>query len=316
MIYVIKNIGNHSNNNYALIYLASSINLINMTFLKILIPVILFISCGSEEETPMTPNPPEENDIDISEGFMSPSSYDGYDLVWQDEFDGSSLDLSKWDYDIGTGCPNLCGWGNEEKQYYRSQNVIVGNGVATIRARRESFEESDFTSGKIVTRNIQSFQYGRIDVRALLPDGGQGMWPAIWMLGINQPTVGWPSCGEIDIMEMFGGGGKENRITGNVFWEEGGPANVPSAYTVSGKTFASEYHVFSIEWDDSEIKWFVNNEEFKSFSTSRATRDAFRLPFYFIMNVAVGGIPPGDPDASTDFPTEMRVDYVRYFQKQ
>lgn len=289
------------------------------SFLQFTVCSLLLISCSTDPLAPSQPitppNPNLNNNIDIDEGYMSPMSYNGMELIWSDEFDGNTLDLAKWDYDIGTGCPDLCGWGNNELQFYRSQNVSVGGGVVTLTAQQEAVEDSDYSSGKIVTRNIQSFQYGRIDVRALLPDGGQGMWPALWMLGVNQPTVGWPACGEIDIMEMRGGRNRENIISGNVFWEDGGQRDSPTIYQLSGKTFFDEYHVFSIEWFEKEILWYVNDEIYKSFNTNGIAKDEFRLPFYFIMNLAVGGNYPGPPDNTTSLPSQMKVDYVRYFQK-
>ena len=281
--------------------------------------LLFFLACSGDDgipSQPITPGNPNTNDnVDLDNGFMSPMSYNGMELIWSDEFDGNSLDLTKWDYDIGTGCPDLCGWGNNELQYYRSQNVSVGSGVVTFTAQREDFQSNQYTSGKIVTRNIQSFQYGRLDIRALMPAGGQGMWPALWLLGINQPTVGWPACGEIDVMEMIGGRNRENQISGNVFWEDGGVREAPSTYQLSGKTFFDEYHVFSIEWVENEILWYVNDELYKSFNTNGVAKDEFRLPFYFIMNLAVGGNFPGNPDNTTSLPSQMKVDYVRFFQK-
>ena len=253
--------------------------------------------------------------VPVGNGYSTPFSYEGMELVWNDEFLGSSLNEEDWSHDIGNGCPDLCGWGNNELEYYRPENLTVGNGVLTIEAKRESFEGYDYTSSKIVTRNKQAFKYGRIDIRATLPKG-QGLWPALWMLGTNQPVVGWPKCGEIDIMEMVGGSGRENTIGGNVFWDSSGTTDQPKSYSLSDGTFADEFHVFSIIWTESEIKWYVDDNLFHTFSTTPVDRSEFQEPFYLIFNVAVGGNWPGSPDGTTVFPTQMQVDYVRVFQEK
>jgi len=133
-----------------------------------------------------------DNEVDVSQGYISPLEYEGYILSWNDEFNGSTINTDSWVFEIGTGCPNLCGWGNNELQYYRQQNAWVGNGVLTIEARKESYYGSQYTSARIKTQGYKSFQYGRIDIRALLPKG-QGIWPALWMLGNNITSAGWPS---------------------------------------------------------------------------------------------------------------------------
>ena len=254
--------------------------------------------------------------VDIGAGYSTPISYPDMTLVWNDEFDDQVLNTDDWSYDIGDGCPNLCGWGNEELEYYREQNVWLEDGRLTIEAREESFGGSFYTSGKIVTRGKQAVQYGRVDIRATLPKG-QGLWPALWLLGTNQPVVGWPDCGEIDIMEMRGGNGRENTVGANVFYSIPSttyPIDQPARYTLDEGTFADEFHVFSITWNEQEIKWFVDDNEYHSFSITQADRDEFQNPFYIIMNVAVGGTFPGNPDNTTVFPTRMQVDYIRVFQ--
>jgi len=249
----------------------------------------------------------------IGTGPTSPFEYEDFILDWNDEFEGNLLNTEKWSYDIGTGCPDLCGWGNNELQYYREENNTVSNGVLTMEARRENFEGSEFTSAKVVTRDKHQFLFGRFDIRAKLPEG-QGLWPALWLLGVNQPTVGWPSCGEIDIMEMIGGEGREKESHGNVFWEENGTRDMVGDYILQEGTFAEDFHVFSIIWDDEKITWLVDDEPFHSFGLQGQPKSAFKNPFYFLMNVAVGGTWPGNPDGTTNFPTSMEVDYVRIFR--
>jgi len=250
----------------------------------------------------------------LTQGFTSPMHYDGYTLVWNDEFSGSAINTDYWVFEAGTGCPHLCGWGNDELQYYRSQNAWVDEGVLIIEARRENFGGRQFTSARMKTQGRQSFQYGRIDIRALLPIG-QGMWPALWMLGDNITTVGWPRCGEIDIMEMVGGGGRENTVHGTVHWHTDRHVHAGGSYTMPSGIFADKYHVFSIVWDETHIRFMVNNIQYYVINITPEHMTEFHQRFFFIFNIAVGGRWPGSPDATTIFPQQMRVDYVRVFQR-
>lgn len=251
--------------------------------------------------------------ISVGDGYTSPTSYPGMQLRWNDEFEGTALSTSNWTHEIGTGCPNICGWGNNELQYYRQENTTVSGGVLTIEARNENFQGSNYTSSRIISKGKQSFQYGRMDIRALLPEG-QGIWPALWMLGANISSVGWPRCGEIDIMEMIGGNGRENTTHGTAHWDENGRVLDSGSFTLSEGSFSDEYHVFSIVWTDELISFLVNDQEYHSFSITQSERAAFQKEFFFIMNIAVGGDWPGSPNSSTFFPTRMSVDYVRVFQ--
>ncbi len=247
------------------------------------------------------------------EGYSTPLNYEGMTLIWSDEFTGTNIDPNKWSHDIGNGCPNLCGWGNNELEYYRKENSRVENGVLVIEAKKEQFQGSAYTSSKILTRDKFDFKYGRVDARARLPKG-QGLWPAIWMLGANHSTVGWPSCGEIDIMEMIGGSGRERTSHGNVFWDDEGVQDFVGEHSLNSGYFYDEYHVFSIIWNASKITWYVDDIEFHSFDITDNTRSEFRNNFFLIVNVAVGGNWPGNPDNTTLFPTDMKVDYIRVFQ--
>ncbi len=252
-------------------------------------------------------------DVSIEDGYISPLTYEGYELVWNDEFDGSSIDPANWVFETGTGCPHLCGWGNNELQYYRRENAWVEDGVLTIEARAESYQGSNYTSARMKTQNKRSFRYGRIDIRALLP-WGQGIWPALWMLGDNITTVGWPKCGEIDIMEMIGGQGRDNQVHGTLHWDNNGHTYTGGRYTLESGIFADEYHVFSIIWDEISIKWLVNDKQFHEINITPAHMTEFHDQFFFIFNVAVGGNWPGSPDETTVFPQQMRVDYIRVFE--
>ena len=276
--------------------------------LFILCPFFL-INCGGSDDTPDTPT---ENSIIPTEGPDSPLSYPNMTLVWQEEFEGNSLNLDSWTYEIGTG---QNGWGNNELQYYTDDNTSLIEGNLVITAKKENVGGREYTSSRIITEDKHSFQYGRIDVRAALPEG-QGMWPAIWMLGSNFRTVGWPSCGEIDIMEMVGGNGRENTVLGTAHWSNNGShAEFGGTRTLPFGSFHGVYHVFSIVWNESSISWLVDNQQYHVLDITPAELDEFKNQFFFILNIAVGGNLPGPPNASTSFPQHLVVDYIRVFQE-
>ncbi len=247
------------------------------------------------------------------DGYTTPDNYPGMTLVWGDEFDTpGALDPSKWTYDLGNGS---WGWGNNELQNYTNnpENVKVEDGRLFIFARNEG----GYTSARVKSQGLYDFQFGRVDIRAMLPIG-QGIWPALWMLGSDITTESWPACGEIDIMEMVGH--QPRLIHGTVHW---GPNNGQHQYYGSTapaltfpETFADEFHVFSIEWQENEIKFLMDDVHYHTVTPSNMNGMAypFNDAFFFIMNVAVGGEWPGNPDETTPFPGFMAVDYVRVFQ--
>lgn len=245
-------------------------------------------------------------------GYSTPLEYPGYTLVWHDEFEGTSLSAD-WVHDIGTGAS---GWGNNELQYYRPENTTVNDGLLIITAKQENFGGRNYTSSRIKTQGQQAFSKGRIDIRAALPYG-QGIWPALWMLGENFPTVGWPACGEIDIMELVGGAGTNDRtVHGTVHWlNAGAHASYSGSNTLSEGKFADAFHVFSIIWNDTSIKWLRDDMQYHAADITPAELSEFQNAFFFILNIAVGGNWPGSPDATTVFPQTMAVDYVRVFQQ-
>jgi hypothetical protein len=261
-----------------------------------------------------------EVEIDLSipiptTGYSTPSSYSGKILIWNDEFSGAIVDETKWTFEIGTGCPN-CGWGNNELEYYRKENTSIVEGNLIIEAKAESFGAMAYTSSRLITKGKLDFKYGRVDVRAALPKG-QGLWPAIWMLGSNISTVGWPACGEIDIMEMVGGEGRDNRIYGTAHWDNAGSyANYGGNYALSSGIFNNEFHVFSITWDANYIRWFMDDIQYHEILITPTGLSEFHETYFMILNVAVGGNWPGSPDGTTKFPQRMIVDYVRVFQNQ
>lgn len=245
-------------------------------------------------------------------GYTTPKSYSGYNLSWSDEFEGVSLDESSWTYETGTGNN---GWGNNELQYYRKENTRVEKGCLIIEAKNENFGGQNYTSSRLITKGKQEFEYGRVDIRAALPKG-QGIWPALWMLGSNFQTSGWPACGEIDIMELIGGLGKDNTVHGTVHWDNtGNYANYGDHYTLSNGIFNDEFHVFSIIWNENTIKWYMDDILYNTIDITPTALSEFHQNYFFIFNVAVGGNWPGSPDATTSFPQRMIVDYIRAFQK-
>lgn len=232
-------------------------------------------------------------------------------LAWADEFDAKSLNTAHWSFETGNGSN---GWGNNELQFYRTENTSIQNGHLVITAKKEGFGGKDFTSSRIITKGKKEFRYGRIDIRAALPKG-QGIWPALWMLGANYATVSWPACGEIDIMEMLGGSGRENTVHGTVHWQnEGKHAMFGGKTTLPSGTFSNQFAVYSIVWDATSIRWLVDNRQYHVIDTTPAELDEFRRSFFFIFNVAVGGNWPGSPNQTTAFPQHLIVDYVRVFQ--
>lgn len=241
-----------------------------------------------------------------------------WQLVWADEFDqpdGSAVDPTKWSFNTGGG-----GWGNSEWQYYtdRTDNARIEDGALMIIAQREAYKGSRYTSARLVTKNKGDWLYGKFEVRAKLPYG-QGIWPAIWMLPTDWEYGGWPLSGEIDIMELVGH--EPGTVYGTIHYGN------PHTYTgdhyslPAGQTFADDYHVFALEWEPGEIRWYVDGIHYqtqKEWFTS-STRGTYPAPFdkrfHLILNVAVGGVWPGYPDETTVFPQVMYVDYVRVYQK-
>lgn len=232
--------------------------------------------------------------------------------VWAEEFNYNGLpDPTNWNMETGGW-----GWGNNESQYYTNNlsNAEVANGVLTITAKEQSYSGSSYTSARITTQNKFEFQYGKIEARIKLPYG-QGIWPAFWMLGENFSSVGWPSCGEIDIMEMIGGPGNDNVCHSTIHWDNNGSyASYGQSYTLPSGIFADDYHIFSLEWDNQELKASVDGIQYYVADLTPSGLSEFHNDFFIILNLAVGGNWPGYPNASTVFPQTMKVDYVRVYK--
>lgn len=237
---------------------------------------------------------------------------DTWKVVWSDEFEGASgaaVDTAKWAYDSG---PN---WYNGELQDYTTGATnasLDGDGNLVIEARKEAREGRDYTSARIKTEGKKTFTYGRFEGRMKLP-AGQGMWPAFWMLGGNS----WPNTGEIDIMENLGR--EPSIVHGTIHGPGYSAAAGPTAmYTLGGGAkFADDFHVFAIEWEASAIRWYVDGSLYSTKTPADISGKTWVYDhgFFFILNLAVGGEWPGNPDSTTVFPQKMVIDYVRVCQK-
>jgi hypothetical protein len=248
-----------------------------------------------------------------NEGYITPETYAGYTMLWRDEFSGTLLDTSVWTREVGGG-----GWGNNELQFYtnRTDNSYLVNGNLIIEAKAENFGGRNYTSARLITKNKREFTFGRVDIRAKLPKG-KGIWPALWALGEKIDQVGWPNCGEIDIMEVIGS--QPNKVHGTVhFGAQGATTSIQrtATYTLPSGDFSDKYHVFSLIWSVDNIEILVDDISY--FTTTRAQVGAiypFNEPFFMLFNIAVGGNWPGSPDGTTVFPQRMSVDYIRVFRK-
>lgn len=248
-------------------------------------------------------------------GYTTPESYPGRTLVWSDEFNGNALNTSNWNYDIGDGCArNNCGWGNNELEFYtEGENLFFTGGKMIIEARKESKGGKNYTSSRLTTMGKQSFKFGRIDIRAKLPKG-QGIWPALWMLGDNFPTAGWPTCGEIDIMEFLGH--DLTKVYSTIHFKSGNnPRNISKSF-VNNSPLPDEFHVYSLIWEQDKMRMLIDEKLIGEFFASElgGATNPFNDKFFFLFNVAVGGNWPGAPNTSTYFPQWMFIDYVRVFQ--
>jgi beta-glucanase (GH16 family) len=224
-----------------------------------------------------------------------------YNLVWSDEFNTSIG--PDWTFETGGGV-------NNEKQYYQSNNASVSNGNLVITARKESVAGHPYTSSRMNTAGKKSWKYGKIESRIIVPKG-QGLWPAFWMLGSNigDPNVGWPKCGEIDIMEQVN---TDNNNYGTIHWDNNGHVS----YGGNTPTTPNVYHVFSITWDANAITWFVDGVQYHQANIANGVNstDEFQNPFFIILNVAVAGDWPGQTVDESKLPAQMLVDYVRVYQ--
>ncbi len=224
-----------------------------------------------------------------------------YQQVWSDEFNGSIG--PDWVFETGGG-----GWGNNEKQYYQASNASISNNELVITARKQSVGGLPYTSARLKTAGRKSWKYGKMEARARFPVG-QGLWPAVWMLGDNIGSVGWPACGEIDILEHVN---TDNLVYGTIHWESNGHASYGGNTTVT----TNNYHVYAVEWTPSMIKWFVDGIQYHeaNIANSVNSTEEFHRNFFYILNLAVAGNWPGQTVDESRLPATLNIDYVRTFQ--
>ncbi|MCL4132631.1 UNVERIFIED_CONTAM: hypothetical protein GTU68_015275 [Idotea baltica] len=250
-------------------------------------------------------------EAEVSDEFVSQYN----DLIWSDEFDTDGApDSAKWGYDLGAG-----GWGNGEVQTYTNdaENVIVDGGFLKINAIKN---DNDYSSARLKSQGLFGFTYGRVEVRAKLP-ASAGTWPAIWMLGDSFSTVGWPQCGEIDIMEQTGA--NKNTTLGTFHWFDSG-TNAQASYGESTTvgTSTTDFHNYSLEWTSDKVTVLVDNVPFVSmdnnntFSPENKTKEIwpFNQPFYLLINLAIGGGFGGPEVDDSIFPQEFVIDYVKVYK--
>ncbi|MFH1197873.1 MAG: glycoside hydrolase family 16 protein [bacterium] len=283
-----------------------------VTMISFLIPFVIasiFNSgCSKDESTPT--DPLTADSLQIA----------GYQLIWDDEFNGAEIDKSKWEHEV-----NGHGGGNNELQYYtdRAENSFIQNGKLVIAALQEEYTGDDgtryYTSARLRTANKGDWKYGRLDIRAKLPYG-QGLWPAIWMLPTDWSYGGWPTSGEIDIMELLGQ--EPDKVYGTLHYggSTSGHQSNGGSLKLSSGSFAATFHTFTIEWEENVMRWYVDDHLFytsNEWSTDEASYPApFDQRFHLILNVAVGGNWPGNPTTETIFPQKMEVEYVRVYKKK
>jgi beta-glucanase (GH16 family) len=254
--------------------------------------------------------------------FLIGNSFSQYrynQLVWSDEFSQPGLpDTSKWNYDRGRGCPQLCGWGNNEPQFYtweRKENARVVNGELIIEAHKEQYEGAPYTSARLTTKSKGDWQYGRIEVRALLPKG-VGTWPAIWMLPTHSYYGNWPKSGEIDIAETVGY--QKDTLHQTIHTDKyNGMYQTQRTKLIPLSSHGTKYHIFTIEWSATKIEYYLDGVKTYVFENENNTYSTwpFDRPFHLILNMAIGGNFGGKKGIDdTIFPVRMKVDYVRVYQ--
>lgn len=253
----------------------------------------------------------KKNGVDSTGNTPSPTdtipTIPGWTLVWHDEFNGPDIDPRKWEWEV-----NCDGGGNNELQCYTNSrsNSYIEDGKLVIKAVKEDYYTRHYTSARMRTRNRGDWKFGRFEARMKLPYG-RGMWPAFWMLPTDWVYGGWPTSGEIDIMELLGH--ETNKAYGTIHWGDS-PSTRQQAggnYVLPAGTFAGSYNTFAVEWDSAGFAWYVNGNRYFAF----ARRHPFDQRFHILLNLAVGGNWPKNPDDFTVFPQMMYVDYVRVYRR-
>ncbi len=277
------------------------------------IGLAFLIACGSDDDKGGSTTPaPTDTTSDITQ-------YEGFTLVWNDEFNGTEIDASKWVYELGDGTDYdlPAGWGNSELQLYTSdeQNSSIkedsdGNSTLAITAVESG---GSYTSAKLTTNGTFGLRFGRVEARVKLPQG-QGLWPAFWTLGSNRGQIDWPGCGEIDIFELLGNEPNVVHSTVHYVDADNGKGENGESFTLTNGTFADDYHVARLDWTPESMTFYMDGNMVNQVPIEDDMKEFLR-EHYLILNVAVGGNWPGNPDGTTVFPQEMLVDYVRVYSK-
>lgn len=230
-------------------------------------------------------------------------------LVWEENFEGKKLDETVWNYELGNGCPSICGWGNNERQVYTKTNHKLKKGKLTITAKKE---KETYTSTRITSAGKKEFQYGRIEARAKLPVG-KGIWPAFWMLGSNINNVGWPKCGEIDILEYVGK--NPHLVYTSLHTQDSHGETINSKKIVLPK-IEEGFHIFAVDWTKDKMDFFVDDKLVYTFQPEVKNENTwpFNQPFYIIINMAIGGNFGGPEVDDSIFPQKYVLDYVKVYQ--
>ncbi len=269
-----------------------------------LISALLF-SCNKNDEI----DEPKDQ-IDVPEG---------YSLVWSDEFNNSSIDITSWQYETGDGTNYglPAGWGNNEMQIYTdisdNSGIEKDGDISALYIRALSDGDGGFTSAKVTTKDLVSVRFGRVELKAKMPEG-KGLWAAAWMLGDNINQIDWPGCGEIDIAEIIGDEPGKMYSTLHYTNSDNAHGEIQGSYELPTESFSDAYHIFSLDWTPESLTFSVDGVEIKKAPIEDDMKEFLRS-FYLVLNVAVGGNWPGEPDNTTVFPQTMYVDYIRVFEK-
>ncbi len=230
-------------------------------------------------------------------------------LIWEENFDKKDLNSDVWNFELGDGCPDICGWGNDEKQLYTKSNHTISNGILTIEIKKEN---DKYSSTRITTAKKKEFQYGRIEAKAKIPVG-KGIWPAFWMLGSNIKQVGWPKCGEIDILEYVG---REPHIAYTSLHTQDSHGNTINTKKTIISDIEEGFHLYAIDWTKDKIVFLIDDKEVYTFAPDLKNENTwpYNQPFYIIINAAVGGNFGGHEIDNSIFPQKFEIDYIKVYQ--
>jgi len=276
-------------------------------FLPVFIAVgfmITMISCNKDND------PSKTDDV---------TSYEGYKLIWNDEFNGAAIDPANWNYETGNGTDYglPAGWGNNEKQIYTNNtenSSIQADETASVLAITALADNSGgYTSAKLTSENLFSMRFGRVDIRAKLPIG-RGIWPAFWMMGDNRDLIKWPGCGEIDIIEVLGHEPSKLYSTLHFTDKDNEHGEIQNIHVLGSGDFSEAYHLFTLDWTPDSLIYSLDGQYLRGFGIEDDMKEFLRST-YLILNIAVGGYWPGDPNETTVFPQTMYVDYIRVYSQ-